>query len=80
METLIDRKKIRKGLPHGMLKEVAKRAGVNQVTVSNYFAGYFNSAKVENAALEVYIECKQHKNELLKKLNEVNKAETEIAQ
>lgn len=62
---MMDRKELRKKLPHGYCKIIAERAGVNQTQVSNYFSGRGNSERVENATLEVLSEITKMKKKLL---------------
>lgn len=47
----MDRHKLRKMLPQGALKEVAKEAEVSNSAVTNYFKGRNNSYKIEIAAM-----------------------------
>ncbi len=62
---MIDRKELRKKVPHGYMKKIAERAGVNQVSVSEYFGYKNNSEKIENAVLEVLVELSEKKKKLL---------------
>lgn len=65
---MIDRAELRKKLPHGYCKEVAKRAGVGISQVSYYFSYKSNSERVENAVLEILVELSNSKKELLDKI------------
>lgn len=59
---MIDRKEIKAGLPWGSQRKIAQRAGATETTVSQWFAGRFNSARLEAAALEVYAEAAAERN------------------
>lgn len=59
---------LRETLPHGALKEVAKRAGVCNSAVSNYFNGRNNSFKIEIAAIEVAKEYEDRRRNAIKAL------------
>lgn len=62
---MVNRKELRKKVPHGYCKLIAIRAGVNIAQVSNYFAGRSNSERVENATLEILSELSDRKKSLL---------------
>ncbi len=66
---MINREELRKKLPSGSLKEVAKRAGVGVASVSRYFSYESNSERVEIAALEVAAEIQKKKQENINLLN-----------
>lgn len=63
------RNELRKMLPHGAIKEVAKLANVTQESVSKYFKGEFDSYKIEIAALEVANKYEEYRRKLVSKLN-----------
>lgn len=65
----MNRNELRKMLPHGAMKEVAKLASVSQNAVAKYFKGEFNSYKIEVAALEIANKYEGYKKELTAKLN-----------
>ncbi len=54
---MLDRNKVKAALTHGKQAEIARRAGVTEGTVSNWFKGLYNSVRLEDAAIEVYGEC-----------------------
>jgi len=59
---------IKKALPHGSGKLIAKKAGVNAKAVSEYFSGKTNSKRVALAVVETLEEIKQKKNEFENRL------------
>lgn len=63
---MIDRKELRKKLPYGYCKEIAKELGVTKGTISLYFRGKTNSARIENAVLKKVAELNEAKQKLLK--------------
>lgn len=65
---MIDRHELRKKLPHGYGKEVAKRSGVSQQTVSRYFNYKQNSETVENTVLILLSEISDKKKRLLENI------------
>ncbi|RHJ95250.1 hypothetical protein DW095_02185 [Bacteroides sp. AM07-16] len=52
-KNIMDRNKLRKMLPQGSLKEVAKEANVSRSAVTSYFKGRNNSYKIEIAAMTI---------------------------
>ena len=54
---MVDREEIKQALVYGKQAEIAKRAGVNESSVSSWFKGQINSERIEDAAIEVYAEC-----------------------
>lgn len=60
---MIQRKELRKLLPHGYGKVIAQRAGVGTNSVSLYFRGKINSHKIETVVLEVLAEIENIKKE-----------------
>lgn len=67
---MINRKELRKKVPHGYCKVIAERAGVNISQVSYYFSGKGNSERVENATLELLSELSEKKKSLLNMISE----------
>lgn len=65
----MNRQDLRKKVPRGYGKEIAKRAGVSQKFVSDYLNGKANSEKVEIATLEVLAELSNRKRELLQQID-----------
>lgn len=62
----IDLTTIRKDLPHGAINEIAKKAGVTNITVSRAFSGDTRSPKlpeVQKAVAEFITEWKKKKKE-----------------
>jgi hypothetical protein len=70
----LNRKKIRKALPHGKVKAIAELAGVSQGNVSNWFRGLFNSDRIEGAAIQVYSDYMKQKKNRLKKIQQAQLA------
>lgn len=68
----MDRQELKKMLPYGSLKEVAKHANVSISAVTNYFRGRNNSYKIEISAMTI-AEKYEKKRRLL--LNELSKHE-----
>ncbi len=66
---MVRRDELRKLIPHGYCKEVAKQAGVSTQAVSEYFAGKHNSERIENAALKIALKIKSQKEKLLKQIH-----------
>ena len=64
----MNRQDLRKKVPHGYSKEIAKRAGVSQKFVSDFLAGKANSERVEMATLEVLAELSNKKRALLEQI------------
>lgn len=62
---MINRIDLRKKIPYGYCKVIAKKAGVNPTQVSNYFSGKGGSERVEIATLEVLSELSEKKRKLL---------------
>lgn len=54
---MLDRKEIKSGLRFGSQREIARRAGTTETVVSQWFAGKFNSDRIESVAVDVYAEC-----------------------
>ena len=50
---MLNRKELRAGLNRGSVREIAQRADTRPDVVSNWFAGRFNSPKIEAVALQV---------------------------
>lgn len=63
---MIDRKELRKKLPYGYCKVIAKELGVTKSTISLYFRGKTNSERVETAVLKKVAELNEAKQELMK--------------
>jgi AcrR family transcriptional regulator len=53
---MLNRQEIRAALPYGSLSEIATRAGVRVMTVTNWFRSNSNNLKVQQAAIEVLAE------------------------
>jgi predicted transcriptional regulator len=62
---MLNRKELREQVPHGHCKIIAKKAGVTQKSVSDYFATKNNSEKIEMAVLEVLAQIGEKKKRLL---------------
>jgi predicted transcriptional regulator len=65
---MIDRKYLRKMVPHGYCKVIAKKAGVSTIAVSQYFQGKHNSYRIEKAVIKVLIELRNEQTSLLNSL------------
>lgn len=65
----MERNEIKKMIPHGYKKEVAKKAGVGICSVSRFLSGKLNSHKIETACLEIIAELNQERKKLLKRIN-----------
>jgi transcriptional regulator with XRE-family HTH domain len=63
------RQELKAKIPHGYAKQIAKKAGVNRVTVSNWLNGKSDNVLVELAVLEVLAELSEKKNSLLNRIN-----------
>lgn len=63
---MIDRKELKKKLPYGYCKIIAKEVGVTPQVLSLYFAYKINSERVENAILKTLAELNKAKQNLLK--------------
>ncbi len=69
---------IREHLPHGSLKVIAERTGLNQSTVSSFFLGKNNTpqkATIIKAAAQFLDELYTKESEAMKAINEVLKPE-----
>lgn len=53
-------------IPHGMQKEIAQKAGVSPLTVSNYLRGITYNLKVEKVVLETVAKLRKERDKLLK--------------
>lgn len=62
-----NRQELRKLLPHGGIKAIAKRANVGIACVSNYFNGHNNSQNVEFETYKYLAELAEKRRELLTK-------------
>ena len=63
---MIDRKELKKKLPYGWCKVIAKELGVTPQVLSLYFAYKINSERVENAILKTLAELNKAERNLLK--------------
>lgn len=66
----LDRQEIRKSLPHGTLKRISDSTGVQQATISQWFAGIFNSDKIEESVLKQYEIQQRLKRKRIKRYHE----------
>lgn len=66
---IMTREELKSKIPHGYAQIVAKKAGVNRITVSNFLNGKSDNILVELAALEVIAELSEKKNALLARIN-----------
>jgi predicted transcriptional regulator len=65
---MIDRKELQNKLPAGYQKKVARKAGVSETCVSNYFKGLNNNINVELSVLEILAELSDKRKFLLSKI------------
>lgn len=65
---MVDRKELRKRLPRGYVKEVAKLAGVTPCAVAYYFSYKINSHIIERAVLDVVSKLEKEREALLSKI------------
>ncbi len=63
------RDELKAKIPHGYANVIAKKAGVNRITVSNWLNGRSDNQLVEIAVLEVVVELTEKKNALLARIN-----------
>lgn len=63
------RKELKAKVPHGSAKEIAAKAGVNRITVSNWLNGKSDNPLVEIAVLELVAELEEKKNALYARLS-----------
>lgn len=59
-------KQCKEMLPHGMMKIIAKKAGVTTMSVSYFLRGRNKSIRVEKALLEVLAELRMERERLMK--------------
>lgn len=65
---MVDRKELRKRLPRGYVKEVAKLAKVTTCAVSYYFSYKINSHVIERAVLDIVVKLEKEREELLSQI------------
>lgn len=69
---MINRKEFKKEMPHGMLSEVAVKAGVSKAAVTKYFNGNTKSSrKIERAVIECLTQYKTELNGLVENLSTI---------
>lgn len=66
----ITREELRKRLPHGALKEVAKHARVSCGAVYKYFNHRLNSYKIELAALDIAAQYCNRKKSIIRQIQD----------
>lgn len=52
------RQKIREELPYGAQSDIAKALNISRISVSKYFSGKTNSARIEKEAAKMYMKYK----------------------
>lgn len=62
---MVDRKDLRKKLPHGYCKKVSKALNITPQYLSAYFSGRINSDRIENALVQVVCMIEKREKELL---------------
>lgn len=62
---MIDRKELKKKLPRGYCKKIAKAIGVTPQSISLYFAYKINSYRIEVSILKVLSRIDKEEQELL---------------
>ena len=72
---MIDREEIKAGLPWGSQRKIAKLAGATETNVSQWFAGKFNSDRIEAAALDVLAEAVAARNQTLARYEAAKRGE-----
>lgn len=68
IKVMLDRKELKKKLPRGYCKEVAKLAHVTPQSVSLYFSYTINSYIIERAVLDVLAKLEKQRTEMLNKI------------
>lgn len=66
---MISRQELKKRVPFGYGKKIAKRAGVSQKSVSDYLNGHTNSERIETATLEILAEISSKKKRLMQAIS-----------
>ena len=62
----IDRQELKDLIPHGYGKKIAQKAGVSENSVSNFLNNpKVKSLRIEMAALEIAVEIKKKRDQLL---------------
>ncbi len=67
---MVDRKELKRKLPYGYKKKIAKILGVTPVAVSMYFAYKLNSLRIEKAVIRVVEKLEKEENERLDRMIE----------
>ena len=64
----MERAALKKMVPHGYGKLIAQKAGVNTMTVSQFFSGKNNNISVELATLEILADLSETKARLVARI------------
>jgi transcriptional regulator with XRE-family HTH domain len=64
----MNRQELKSKIPHGSANEIAKKAGVNRITVSNWLNNKSDNVNVEMAVLELVAELSDKKSALLARI------------
>lgn len=65
---MIDRKELRKRLPRGYIKQIAKLAKVTPAAINLYFSNKNNSYVIERAVLDVLDKLEKEREEILSQI------------